>query len=76
MTLSNPVVDNPRLLIDGELVEATNGATYENRNPATEQVEGVAADAQPADVESAIAAARRAFDESEWSTDLNLRLRT
>lgn len=75
MTLSNPVVDNPRLLIDGELVEAEGGATYENRNPATEQIEGVAADAQAADVERAIAAARQAFDESDWSTNVELRLR-
>ncbi len=65
----------PRLLLDGELREATGGATYDNRNPATEEVIGVAADAQPADVEVALAAARRAFDETDWSTNLELRLR-
>ena len=34
-----------RLLIDGKLVEAEGGATYENINPANEEVIGVAADA-------------------------------
>ena len=64
-----------RLLIDGELVQATGGRTYENVNPATEEVIGVAADAGPADIERAIAAARRAFDETEWSRDHTLRAR-
>lgn len=58
-----------RLLIDGELVEATGGATYPNLNPATEEVLGQVADAAPQDMEQAIAAARRAFDTSDWSTN-------
>ncbi len=58
-----------RMLIDGKLVEATGGRTYDNINPATEEVIGPAADATPADMERAIAAARRAFDETNWSTD-------
>ncbi len=64
-----------RLLIDGELVHATGNRTYENINPATEEVIGVAADAGPDDIERAIAAARRAFDETEWSRDHSLRAR-
>ena len=64
-----------RLLIDGQLVPATGGKTYENINPATEEVIGVAADAGPEDVERAIAAARRAFDETDWSRDHELRAR-
>lgn len=58
-----------RMLIDGELVEAEGGRTYQNVNPATEEVIGVVADASPADMQRAIAAARRAFDETTWSTD-------
>jgi len=58
-----------RLLIDGKLVEASGGATYDNINPATEAVIGPVADANAADMESAITAARRAFDETTWSTD-------
>ena len=64
-----------RLLIDGRLVEASGGATYPTVNPATEEVLGVAADASSADVERAIAAARRAFDTTDWSTDVALRQR-
>ena len=64
-----------RLFIDGQLVEAEGGATYPNINPATEEIIGVAADASAADVEKAIAAARRAFDTTDWSTDIELRQR-
>jgi aldehyde dehydrogenase (NAD+) len=64
-----------RLLIDGKLVEAEGGATYDNVNPADESVIGVAADASPADVTRAIAAARAAFDETDWSTNLERRVR-
>jgi aldehyde dehydrogenase (NAD+) len=63
-----------RLLIGGELRAAAGGATYDNTNPATEQVVGVAADGAPADIDAAIVAARRAFDETRWSTDVAFRV--
>ncbi|HEX2737898.1 MAG TPA: aldehyde dehydrogenase family protein, partial [Acidimicrobiia bacterium] len=63
------------LLIDGELVPASNGATYETVAPATEAVLGVAADATVSDAQRAIGAARRAFDTTEWSRDHALRVR-
>lgn len=56
-----------RNLIDGKLVDASNGATFENIDPSNEQVIGVCADGTKEDMESAIAAARRAFDDSDWS---------
>ena len=68
-------VSQERLLIDGKLVPATGGGTYDNRNPATEAVIGVAADGTAADMDAAIAAARRAFDDTGWSTDLAFRVR-
>jgi aldehyde dehydrogenase (NAD+) len=58
-----------RMLIDGELVEATAGGAFDNINPATEEVLGQTADATAADMDRAIAAARRAFDETTWATD-------
>ena len=64
-----------RLLIDGALVEASSGATFENLNPATEEVIGVVADGTNEDMERAVAAARRAFDTTTWSTDPELRRR-
>ena len=63
------------LLIDGALVPAHGGLTFASINPATEEVVGHAADATAADAEKAIAAARRAFDETNWSTDRELRAR-
>jgi len=62
-------------LIDGKLVDASNGNTFENINPATEEVIGVAADGTKDDMLSAVAAARRAFDESDWSENHDLRSR-
>ncbi|MFT3900910.1 MAG: aldehyde dehydrogenase [Gordonia sp. (in: high G+C Gram-positive bacteria)] len=56
------------LLIDGKLVPGSRG-TFEILNPATEEVIGSAADAGPDDLDAAIAAARRAFDETDWSRD-------
>ena len=58
-----------QLLIDGELVDAEGGRTYETLNPATGEVLGTAADATQGDTDRAIAAARRAFDETDWATN-------
>ena len=63
------------MLVDGELVASSTGAVFETLDPATGEVLGVAADAGPADAERALAAARRAFDTTTWSTDLELRVR-
>lgn len=64
-----------RLLIDGKLVEAQGGATYASLNPATGEVLAHAPDATVADAEAAIAAARTAFDTTDWSTNTELRVR-
>ena len=64
-----------RMLIDGRLVDAAGGRRYPNLNPATEEELGRVADATVADMDAAIAAARRAFDETDWSTNLALRAR-
>jgi aldehyde dehydrogenase (NAD+) len=64
-----------RLLIDGDLVPAEGGRTYETVNPTTGEVLGVAADATVADAERAIASSRRAFDTTSWATDVAFRQR-
>lgn len=63
-----------RLLVDGKLV-AGSGGTFPTINPATEEVLGVAADASLEDMGAAIGAARRAFDGTDWSTNVELRVR-
>lgn len=62
-----------RLLINGRLVEAER--TFVSLDPATGEVLGHAPDATVADAETAIAAARRAFDTTEWATNTDLRVR-
>ena len=62
------------MLIDGELVEAGSGKRFANINPATEEVLGVTADAGRGEMAAAIAAARNAFDATEWSTDVKFRV--
>ena len=64
-----------RILIDGKLVASGSGRTFDNVDPATEQVIGVCSDGTREDMDAAIGAARRAFDESGWSTDPALRKR-
>jgi aldehyde dehydrogenase (NAD+) len=64
-----------RMLIDGKLTEAESGRRFANINPATEEVLGEVADGSATDMDKAIGAARRAFDESGWTTDRALRKR-
>ncbi len=63
-----------QLLIDGKLIDGSSGV-FPTVNPATEEQIGVAADADVADMGAAIEAARRAFDETDWSTNTALRVR-
>jgi acyl-CoA reductase-like NAD-dependent aldehyde dehydrogenase len=62
------------MLIDGQLIDGESG-TFANVNPATEEILGEVADASSADMHRAIDAARRAFDETAWSTDGAMRQR-
>lgn len=64
----------PRMMIDGKLVDGERG-TFANISPSTEEVLGEVADASPADMQRAIEAARRAFDTTDWSTNKDLRQR-
>jgi aldehyde dehydrogenase (NAD+) len=54
------------LYIDGVIRQAEGDKTYPNISPWTGAPVGRAADASAADVDAAIAAARRAFDQGEW----------
>src|SRR5947209_16637608 len=63
-----------RLLIDGTLRESTDRARFDLVNPATEEIIDTAPDATVTDLDEAIGAARRAFDDTGWSTDAALRV--
>jgi phenylacetaldehyde dehydrogenase len=56
-----------QLLIDGELVDAASGKTFPVYNPATGTILAQVAEADAIDVDRAVGAARRAFDEGPWS---------
>ncbi len=62
-----------RMLIDGELQFTGSGAKFDVIHPASEEVAGQATDGTVADMERAVGAARRAFDETDWSRDLDFR---
>jgi aldehyde dehydrogenase (NAD+) len=62
------------LFIDGRLRPASGGRSYDNIGPATGEAIGQAADAVAADVDAAIASARRAFDHGGWARDRALRV--
>jgi aldehyde dehydrogenase (NAD+) len=53
------------LLIDGRHVPSASGRTFKTLNPANEQVIATVAEGNEADVDRAVAAARRAF-EGPW----------
>ena len=62
-----------RLLINGHLVDAASGKEFDNVNPATEEVLGQVADGSSEDMLRAIASARDAFDNTDWSTNHKFR---
>jgi phenylacetaldehyde dehydrogenase len=56
-----------RLLIDGQWVPAASGKVFDTIDPATEKVITQLAEGDREDVDRAVRAARRAFDDSDWS---------
>jgi len=72
-TTSSPRTASPRvqikqtkMLIDGKWVDSVSGKTFETLNPATGEVIARVAEGDKADVDKAVKAARRAFDEGPW----------
>lgn len=59
---------SPLMLIDGSFVPAVSGETFDTLNPATGRLLAHLPAADAPDVDRAVAAARRAFDDGPWST--------
>jgi acyl-CoA reductase-like NAD-dependent aldehyde dehydrogenase len=59
-------MDDARMYVDGEWVDAAGGGRFEVVNPATGEVIATVPDAGAADVERAVDAARRTFDQGDW----------
>lgn len=68
------ILPDAKLYIDGKLRDAEDRRTFDVIGPWTGEPVGKAADASAADVDEAIAAARRAFDETDWATNVALRV--
>jgi aldehyde dehydrogenase (NAD+) len=69
MSSTQPAQTTPRryqLFIDGQFVDAESGKTFKTPNPATGETFAEVAEADKADVDKAVAAARKAF-EGKWS---------
>jgi aldehyde dehydrogenase (NAD+) len=64
MTLAHPFLDGKpkRLLIGGQWMDAVSGKTFPSVNPSTGEVIAELAEADAADADRAVAAARAAFD--------------
>jgi len=54
------------LFINGEFVPSVSGKTFETVNPSTEEVLAVVSEAQKEDIDLAVKAARRAFEDGPW----------
>jgi aldehyde dehydrogenase (NAD+) len=63
VTYSGPT----QLLIDGKWKEAASGKRFDTLNPATGEVITSVAEADKADIDVAVRAARKAFEEGPWS---------
>src|ERR1700689_4260760 len=57
-----------KLLIGGKWVPSKSGKTFETINPANEEVLALVAEGDKADVDEAVKAARKAFEEGKWAT--------
>jgi phenylacetaldehyde dehydrogenase len=62
------VAKEKKLFIDGHWVAAATGRTIDVIDPATGMVFDKVPDGGSADIDNAVAAARRAFDDGPWST--------
>ncbi len=65
-TVALPTTFPTKAFIDGDHVDARSGETFDSLNPATGTVLAKVAACDAADVDRAVAAARRAFDRGDW----------
>ncbi|KAK6267386.1 hypothetical protein QUC31_018223 [Theobroma cacao] len=60
------LIDHTQLLINGQFVDAASGKTFPTLDPRTGDVIAHVAEGDAEDVNRAVAAARKAFDEGPW----------
>ena len=60
------------VLIDGKWVEAKSGKTFEVEDPATQEIIAHVPAGDKADIDAAVAAARKAFETRPWTRNLKV----
>src|SRR5581483_9417120 len=66
-TTKAPAVKDQRMLIGGKWVESVSGKKFPTINPATGETICQVAEADKADVDLAVKAARKAFEQGPWA---------
>ncbi|MBX6359855.1 aldehyde dehydrogenase family protein [Pseudacidobacterium ailaaui] len=61
------IAQKHRMYVDGKFVQAASGKTFPVYNPATGEIIAHVPEAESQDVDQAVHAARRAFDEGPWA---------
>lgn len=61
-------LDDIRLYINGQFVDGEAGTTFENVNPFTNEVINRVAEGRREDMDKAVAAAKKAFDQGPWGS--------
>lgn len=61
------MVASYKLFINGGFVDSVSGRTFDSINPANQEVIAKVAEADKADIEKAVLAARKAFEEGPWA---------
>jgi aldehyde dehydrogenase (NAD+) len=65
--VARPKIQQTECFIGGNWVPSASGKTFETVHPATEEVICNVAEGDKADIDAAVKAARKAFDQGEWS---------
>ncbi|HSY73343.1 MAG TPA: aldehyde dehydrogenase family protein, partial [Alloacidobacterium sp.] len=63
---SDFIAQKHRMYVDGKFINAASGKTFSVYNPATGEVMAQVPEAEAVDVDQAVRAGRRAFDEGPW----------
>jgi len=66
MNTPSDLYERPQLYVGGRWVDSQGGHAVTVKNPATQERVGKAVLASPADVDRAVAGARRSFDDGRW----------
>ncbi|MGQ0673469.1 MAG: aldehyde dehydrogenase [Hyphomicrobium sp.] len=65
-TLAGSIELPGKMVVDGRVVAADSGKTFENITPRNGRVINAVAEGDAADIDAAVRAARRAFDDGRW----------